>query len=556
MASLGFTLHHGYFPRYRSLPLVRTVETGYISTTVYPTFYKDNVIEFKVPAHWGYCLFDVYRAESDVGPWRKITHTPIDSNFFRDTEAQDFSKDMQGWYMVECMLPDGRRIQGPATTWENKRRKWVELRAKEIERRNTLLLEKFVGIKSMVFRRRHFGARCPECWDFATEKVTKDHCNTCVGTSFKGGYFPGFSTLFQYQNDGETAVMDERGRTEGGDTSAWTISFPQIEVHDLVVRLPDWKVFRVERVDATELQAVPVRQMTTLLELSKDSIEYVVTKQAMPTFTQKPRNYRLVPEKGLFHTARPQTSFLYGKNFPMSTSKGSFGVQGKDSSYSTFLPPPPTFFYKDTFSGSPDNPNDPSGNRAVFFHHAETGHSYTSPTISGIALYLDTGRLTGQIAFFAGAAWAIGAGPTTNDLYMQFDVDTGPVAAGKAKTVMINLTKFVSGASDYSGAESTGARFGLSYDFGGASGNLLRLYDGQQRNAVSSVAQVFGDSTIHTFRLEKRGTALSVFVDGALVLTGTSSVSFTDGFTWRPFLKVVSGNTSDVFVDNVVMGGL
>jgi hypothetical protein len=281
--SLNFTFHlPGYFPGFSDISLERTVETGYIDTTVYPTFYKHTVVEFNVPDHWGACKFDVYKSESDVGPWAKITDAPIDSNFFKDINSHNYSKYMKGWYIVECRLPDGRRIQGPATSWENKRSNWVELRAKEIERRAALLLEKFTGVRTLVFRRRHFGARCPECWDFQTEKVTKDHCKTCLGTGFKGGYFPGFETLFQYDGGQEGTSFQEQGRVETSNSTAWTVGDPHVEDHDVILRVPDFKLYRVEGVEATKLQTKLVRQVVTLVELEKESIEFELAKQVIP----------------------------------------------------------------------------------------------------------------------------------------------------------------------------------------------------------------------------------------------------------------------------------
>lgn len=281
--SLGFTYHSpGYYPGFFQLPLTRTVETSYITATVYPSFYKHIVIEYSVPPHWGACLFDVYRAESDVGPWSKITNSPTSSNYVKDETVRDFSKFMSGWYLVECQLPDGRRIQSPPVTWQNTRLRWVELRAKEIERRETILLEKFTGVKTFVFRRKSFGLRCTECWDAQIEKVRKDHCKTCLGTSFTGGYFPGFQTLFQYEPTPNTAVKEARGTVETNTLSAWTISSPKLEMFDIILRVPDWKIFRIEQAVSTELQTVEVRQTVQLIELAKDSIEFQLAQQAMP----------------------------------------------------------------------------------------------------------------------------------------------------------------------------------------------------------------------------------------------------------------------------------
>ncbi len=149
-------------------------------------------------------------------------------------------------------------------------------------RREMILLSKFTGVKSLVFRRKVFGERCPECWDYVLEKVTKDHCKTCLGTSFNGGYFTGFETLLQYEPTPNDAVLGYQGRNEPNQIPAWTINFPDINVFDLVLRIPDWRIYRVDHVSNTELQTVQLRQMLTLTELDKESIEFELAKQAIP----------------------------------------------------------------------------------------------------------------------------------------------------------------------------------------------------------------------------------------------------------------------------------
>lgn len=281
--SLNFLpVNQGYYPSLIPSTLVRTVETGYIEASLFPTFYKHTVVEFSVPAQWGSCKFDVYRSENNTGPWTKLTPAPISGTFFKDVSSMAFSKFKNQWYIVECILPNNRRVQGIPVTWQNKRNKWVDIRAKEIERRETLLLEKFTGVRSIIFRKKNYGMRCTQCWNPSIEKVTQDHCPSCLGTSFEGGYFEGFETLFQFDQTPNEANLDYRGAIEANVIAAWTISFPDIEVFDLVLRVPDWRMFRVDKIMSTELQTVGVRQLLSLTELAKESIEFKLASQAMP----------------------------------------------------------------------------------------------------------------------------------------------------------------------------------------------------------------------------------------------------------------------------------
>jgi hypothetical protein len=283
--SLSHKYEFGYIPSYDATPLTTSVETSYITVKVYPLFYKKIVIEWSVPSMWGNCTFNVYRTDVDDGPWIKINTTPLSStNFLEDIQTQDFSKFHKSYYRVEARLPapDNRYIKSPITTWENTRTNLMEIRAREITRRETILLDKFTGIDTLIFRRKYFGERCPRCWNPDIEKVMQDHCPTCLGTSFVGGYFPGILSKVCYEISPNNTALTYLGKMETNATSGWTISYPQVMTLDLILRIPDYRLFRIEAVNSTELQTVQVRQLFQLIELNKNSVEMNLINNVVP----------------------------------------------------------------------------------------------------------------------------------------------------------------------------------------------------------------------------------------------------------------------------------
>mgnify|MGYP000876470694 CR=1 FL=1 len=280
---LGFTYNFGYYPHFNTFPLSTSTETAYIDVSIYCAFYNKIVLTWNIPARWGACTFNVYRGETELGPWDKLNPTPLSSstNFFEDITTNDFSMFINGYYVIEVTLPSGNSIRSASSTWHNKRTTWVELRAREIIRRETWLLNKFTGIESLIFKRKTFGERCPNCWNYDIEKVTLDHCEVCLGTSFDGGYFPGYRPLVQYDPIPNTPQFSYQGKTENNLITAWTVDFPEINAFDLVLRVPDWRLYRVEAIQSTELQTVTVRQVFQLNELDKNSIEFNLAEQAL-----------------------------------------------------------------------------------------------------------------------------------------------------------------------------------------------------------------------------------------------------------------------------------
>jgi hypothetical protein len=273
----GFTWE--YYPLSSSPVITASDSTsGNIDVTVYPTWYSSVNVSWTYPSTWGAVRTNVYHSAKEQGPFTKLTLTPLDTNVnsLSDVTTQDFSKIYEGWYVVEGVLSSGKRIQSSPTSWRNKRNSWVQLRASEIQRREWLLLRNFVGVESYVFSRKTYGQRCEECWDYNLEKIVRDRCSVCYGTSFQGGYWAPVKTLMQYDSTPDEILLQYFGKFENNMLTAWTISYPHIEHRDLLYRKGDGKLFEVGKKADTELQAVALRQIMQLTELDKESPEFKI----------------------------------------------------------------------------------------------------------------------------------------------------------------------------------------------------------------------------------------------------------------------------------------
>lgn len=242
---------------------------------IFPIWFKQVTLQWSIPAKWGNCTFNVYKGQTEEGPFYLLNNQEIHINFIKDVTTEAYSKQNRDWYVVEAVFPDGLTyIKSNAISWQNHRTHWVELRSKDIQRREWLLLRKFVGVSTMFFRRKNWGQRCVECWNEDTKRVMKDHCKTCLGTSFQDGYWPGIATLIQYEQTPSDISFEYFGKFEPNQIGAWTIAYPELDDLDIVVRLSDWKVYRIEKVVPTELQTVTVRQLMQITELGRNSVEY------------------------------------------------------------------------------------------------------------------------------------------------------------------------------------------------------------------------------------------------------------------------------------------
>jgi hypothetical protein len=287
--SFSYKYTWDYYPlfTFKSLTSSDSI-SGNISITIYPVWYHQITLEWTIPDDWGACTFNVYKSNYRESGYEQLNETPISANYFKDTTTTLDSKFNHDFYIVEAILSTGKRIQSPAKTWENIRNAFVEIRALEVQRREWILLTKFTGVNSYVFKRKTYGARCPNCWSHDLEKITKDNCTICMGTSFTGGYFEGINTLFQYDPSPNKITLGYFGKFEQNELTAWTIAYPELNARDVVYRVHDSAMFLISDLVATELQTVPVRQIAKLTQLDRQSSEYqlLVDNALIPTLYQ------------------------------------------------------------------------------------------------------------------------------------------------------------------------------------------------------------------------------------------------------------------------------
>ncbi len=284
--SFNYSLNFSYFPISAPIvePTTSVADKSSINIKFYPIWYKHVTMEWDIPVEWGNCTFNVFKSATEDGPFEQINITPISTNYIKDSTTEAFSKFNKDFYILEVILPSGSTIRSRAVSWRKTRHKMVELKALDIQRREYLLMSKFSGAETLVFRRKTYGERCPDCWNYDTERIMDDKCPTCLGTSFNGGFFTGIKTYLQYETTPNAISLTYFGKFEPNQLGAWTISYPELNSLDVIIRLNDWKAYRIERIVPTELATVPVRQILQLTELDKTSVEYKLVTRDLTEF--------------------------------------------------------------------------------------------------------------------------------------------------------------------------------------------------------------------------------------------------------------------------------
>lgn len=249
---------------------------------LYPYWFDKCRLTWFPDPSWRSPLYNVYRSESFEGPWTKLTAAPISATVFNDFTTKQATKYSHDLYVIEVI--EHGRVIGKSEVIKNEKNisEWHQLRAIEINRREWLMLTRFMGVPCLILKHVGYGKyqfRCTECWDSVNKIIRKDFCTTCYGTSYEKGYYSGIHTYIQFVEPNKEDVVTEEGRMEPANTTAWTIAYPEVDVNDLVLRLDDYRIFRVDSIQNTSLVTVTVRQMLNLTHVPVTSVEYELFKR-------------------------------------------------------------------------------------------------------------------------------------------------------------------------------------------------------------------------------------------------------------------------------------
>lgn len=276
--SFNFSIDQSYILRTHAfeglLPTTSDESNSAILVSCFPEWYSHMTLSWSIPASWGNCRFNVYFSSGGTDAYSRLNNSLLTNPFFKDINSKDYSKFSGGNYVVEVVFPTASRsVRSRPVSAQYKRRDKIDKISAEIQRREYLLLSKFAGVKSFFFRRRHYGERCPRCWNKSLEKVMDDHCTVCYGTSWEGGYFDPIPVFIQFEATPSSRVKGYHGDIEPNSIGGWTISMPEIHPEDIILRSGDFNIYRVISVSQTELQTRSVRQMITLTQLSRTDVE-------------------------------------------------------------------------------------------------------------------------------------------------------------------------------------------------------------------------------------------------------------------------------------------
>jgi len=181
------------------------------------------------------------------------------------------------YYRVRAVeeAPDGTTLQtftSSMTTWDGD----LDLVQLYINEEHYYKFRWVTGVPAMVYKKKHDGVYCPECWDKILKRSTKSNCHTCYGTGKLDGYYDPIEVWMEFEPDPKAEQVADWGKKQISQTEILAVNYPILTPDDLIVELKPNKIWKVENVRYPEKNRTITLQMARLNAVYPSDIEYKI----------------------------------------------------------------------------------------------------------------------------------------------------------------------------------------------------------------------------------------------------------------------------------------
>ncbi len=215
--------------------------------------------------------FTLSKCESPVGPY-DVVFGPFQNLFtFRDSIHPENHKNRSIYYKLKIVdrRTNEEKEYGPTSQLPE-----PDLIALEIIRQEDVLFRGHIGRKCYLFPRKTFGARCV-CFNQVLQRQEVGNCKTCFGVGYIGGFNTPISFYAQVDPNSRELQLTPNINHTVNVTTLRTISYPPIQVGDVIVDSENHRWISVG-VRVTQRLKYDVHQEVTIKEVLRGDITYLL----------------------------------------------------------------------------------------------------------------------------------------------------------------------------------------------------------------------------------------------------------------------------------------
>lgn len=253
-----------------------------LDVQVFPQYPRRIVISWEIGKKLPFPVaFNIFRSGGDNGEFEKLNAKPVTGFFYFDDGLKPLSKIFEVIYQLEVIFPFSdetgeRKTQrtGNIPLVCSPRLKRSYLVAKRMDQKHFIEYRARSGVDLVVFKRKHFGEECTECYNPLTESSTKANCEECFGTGFIDGFWDPIETIGKIDPPVKIQQFGQVQFEEPINTQAHLRAFPQVKKGDVVVEVCWNNRWYVNNVQTVEHGRYPVKQLAEIKMIPRDSALY------------------------------------------------------------------------------------------------------------------------------------------------------------------------------------------------------------------------------------------------------------------------------------------
>ena len=218
-----------------------------------------------------------------AGEWTRLNEVPItDICIYVDTAHYRCNLDNDIFYRI--ILSDGTNEYAsvPAATlgvWNLH----DLLIARDIVRKEYLVLKKYNGIEGYLLKRREHGTKCPSCRDWDVDLPANSHCEDCFGTGFTNGYYNAIP--YYVSIEGVTSSKDVNepfGTMDLKPRTGRCVAYPRLGTYDIWIDNKNKRYLVRGVTTLVEIKGKPLVYSAVFHELPVGRVEYSVPLEQTP----------------------------------------------------------------------------------------------------------------------------------------------------------------------------------------------------------------------------------------------------------------------------------
>ena len=222
-------------------------------------------------------MFDVEIAPIESGTWVKLNGSGhLSTHELLNVGTIQKSFQFLPVFRLKVYNSSVLQYASPAYNISYQLKKHDYLIWREMFRRESLGLNKYIGTPGYLLRRMVSGTPCPRCLDEILNDPAEANCPVCYGTSFNGGYYSPQFIAGDWVNSPpvDDTVLTDNGVSEASKTQIKTLSVPIAKFKDIWVDASTNTRYEIQKRELGQFRGYSVTQILEVSKLPATDISY------------------------------------------------------------------------------------------------------------------------------------------------------------------------------------------------------------------------------------------------------------------------------------------